>query len=69
MLLVTGAAAGSIGGCTAVRAAREGAAVPCVDRKVPQLNKTVEEIASTGGKAIPLVADVPRATDGGWTAF
>jgi hypothetical protein len=30
-LLVTGAAAGRIGGCTAVSAAREGAKVACVD--------------------------------------
>ena len=63
VLLVTDAAAGSIGGCTAIRAAREGASVLCVDRKVPELNKTVEAITAAGGKAVALVADVVKSAD------
>jgi len=63
VLLVTGAASGSIGGCTAVRAAREGASVLCIDRKVPELHQTVAEIMAAGGKAIALVADVSKSTD------
>lgn len=58
VLLVTGAAVGSIGGCTAVRAAREGASVLCVDRKMAELQQTVAEITSFGGKAVAFVADV-----------
>jgi NAD(P)-dependent dehydrogenase (short-subunit alcohol dehydrogenase family) len=63
VLLVTGAAIGSIGSCTAIRAAREGAAVMCVDRKVPELNKTVEEITAAGGRAVALVADVAKTVE------
>lgn len=63
VLLVTGAAIGSIGGCTAIRAAREGAAVMCVDRKAHELHKTVEEITSAGGRAVALVADVAKSAD------
>lgn len=60
VLLVTGAAAGSIGGCTAIRAAREGASVFCVDRKEPELDKTVAEITAFGGTAAAMVADVAK---------
>ena len=60
VMLITGAAAGSIGGCTAIRAAREGARVLCVDRKVVELHQTVEEITSNGGQAVALVADVSQ---------
>jgi NAD(P)-dependent dehydrogenase (short-subunit alcohol dehydrogenase family) len=63
VLLVTGAAISSIGGCVAIRAAREGASVVCVDRKVPELHKTVEAITTSGGKAIALVADVAKPAD------
>lgn len=63
VLLVTGAAAGSIGGCVAIRAAREGASVLCVDRKAAELDKTVEEISNAGGKAAALVADVSQPAD------
>lgn len=62
-MIVTGAAFGSIGGCTAIRAAREGACVACVDRKIPELKKTVEEITRSGGKAIAIVADVAQTSD------
>ena len=63
VLLVTGAAVGSIGGCTAIRAAREGAAVFCVDRKQPELHKTVDQINAAGGHAAAFVADVSNSTD------
>jgi NAD(P)-dependent dehydrogenase (short-subunit alcohol dehydrogenase family) len=63
VLLVTGAAVGSIGGCTAVRAAREGASVLCVDRKVAELQQTVAEITAAGGKAVALVADVAQPAE------
>lgn len=63
VLLVTGAAVGSIGGCTAVRAAREGASVLCVDRKVAELHQTVAEITAAGGKAVALVADVAQPAE------
>jgi NAD(P)-dependent dehydrogenase (short-subunit alcohol dehydrogenase family) len=59
-LLVTGAAIGSIGGCTAIRAAREGARVACVDRKMTATHATVAEIEAAGGEAIALIADVGR---------
>lgn len=63
VLLVTGAAVGSIGGCTALRAAREGASVMCVDRKGPELQKTVDEITAAGRKAVALAADVAKPAD------
>lgn len=58
VLLVTGAATGSIGGCTAERAAREGARVACVDLKEAETLATVEAIRQSGGEAFALVADV-----------
>ncbi len=58
VLFVTGAAFGSIGGATAIRAAKEGARVFCVDIKEDKLNETVNEIKMHGGKAICLKADV-----------
>lgn len=60
VMLITGAAAGSIGGCTAIRAAREGARVLCVDRKVAELHQTVDEITSHGGRAVAVIADVSQ---------
>jgi len=60
VLLVTGAAAGSIGGCTAMRAAREGARVACVDLKGAETRETVETIRRAGGEAFALLADVSR---------
>lgn len=62
-LLITGAAFGSIGGCTAIRAAKEGASVFCVDRKVPELHQTVEAIHASGGKATALTADVSKPAE------
>jgi NAD(P)-dependent dehydrogenase (short-subunit alcohol dehydrogenase family) len=63
VLIVTGAAIGSIGGCVAVRAAKEGAAVVCVDRKVDEVEQTVQLIKSLGGKASKLIADVSIGAD------
>ncbi|MBX7102618.1 MAG: SDR family oxidoreductase [Gemmataceae bacterium] len=63
VLLVTGAAVGSIGGCAAIRGAREGASVMCVDRKVTELHETVREITSFGGTAVARVADVAKTAD------
>jgi NAD(P)-dependent dehydrogenase (short-subunit alcohol dehydrogenase family) len=63
VLLVTGAATGSIGGCTAIRAAREGAKVACIDVKVAETRATVEEIRAAGGEAFALEADVSRPED------
>jgi NAD(P)-dependent dehydrogenase (short-subunit alcohol dehydrogenase family) len=60
VLLITGAAFGSIGGCTAIRAAREGAKVMCVDIKEAELNQTVSEILKNGGEATALIADIRK---------
>ncbi len=60
VLLVTGAAIGSIGGCTALRAAREGASVACVDLKEAETLATVEAIRGAGGRAIAITADVTQ---------
>lgn len=63
VLLVTGAAIGSIGGCTAIRAAREGARVLCVDRKTKELEQTVTEILDHGGTAFGIEADVSKSSE------
>jgi len=60
VLLITGAAFGSIGGCTAIRAAREGAKVMCIDIKEAELNQTVAQINNDGGEATALVADIRK---------
>jgi NAD(P)-dependent dehydrogenase (short-subunit alcohol dehydrogenase family) len=58
VLFVTGAAIGSIGGSTAIRAAKEGAMVFCVDIKEKELNATCETISKAGGEATAWIADV-----------
>lgn len=58
VLFITGAAHGSIGGATAIRAAKEGARVFCVDIKEDKLNETVQEIKTYGGEAVAFKADV-----------
>ncbi|MFN8641499.1 MAG: SDR family NAD(P)-dependent oxidoreductase [Candidatus Binatia bacterium] len=63
VLLVTGAAKGSIGGCTAVRAAREGARVVCVDIKMRETSATVDEIRASGGDALLVNADLTRSSE------
>lgn len=61
-LLITGAATG-IGSATAIRAAREGANVACIDKKTKELHATVAKITSEGHKAIAIVADVSLTAD------
>jgi NAD(P)-dependent dehydrogenase (short-subunit alcohol dehydrogenase family) len=76
VLLVTGAAQGteaggvtdpnflmSIGAATAIRAAREGAKVACVDIKRDGLQKTIDTIAGEGHEAIAIEADVSDSDD------
>jgi NAD(P)-dependent dehydrogenase (short-subunit alcohol dehydrogenase family) len=63
VLLVTGAAINSIGGCTAIRAAKEGAKVVCVDIKVEEVNETVRQILEFNGDAIAVVADIRNSKD------
>jgi NAD(P)-dependent dehydrogenase (short-subunit alcohol dehydrogenase family) len=63
VILITGAAIGSIGGCTAIRAAKEGAKVFCVDKKEPELKATLDEINNSGGSAISFKADVSNSSE------
>lgn len=58
VLFVTGAAIGSIGGAAAIRAAREGAKVFCVDIKEKELQETLDQIAKEGGKGYAYLADI-----------
>lgn len=76
VLLITGAAMGtrqqgitdsaylmSIGAATAIRAAREGAHVVCVDVKADGLAATRDVISADGGTAIVIEADVTSSED------
>ncbi len=56
-VLVTGAAAG-IGKATAVRLAKEGGSVACVDVDAAGLGRTTSEIAALGGTAFALECDI-----------
>jgi NAD(P)-dependent dehydrogenase (short-subunit alcohol dehydrogenase family) len=58
--LVTGAGSG-IGKAAAVLLAREGATVGALSHTDDEIRRTVREIEESGGKAIPLVADVADA--------
>jgi NAD(P)-dependent dehydrogenase (short-subunit alcohol dehydrogenase family) len=60
--LVTGAANG-IGRASALRFAAEDAGVVCVDLDGEGARRTVEEIASAGGRALAVSADVSTAGD------
>jgi meso-butanediol dehydrogenase/(S,S)-butanediol dehydrogenase/diacetyl reductase len=60
--LITGAGSG-IGRATAIGYARLGGAVAVADINEESAKKVVAEIASAGGKAIAIVADVTRAAD------
>jgi NAD(P)-dependent dehydrogenase (short-subunit alcohol dehydrogenase family) len=60
--LVTGAANG-IGRASALRFAAEDASVVCVDLDGEGARRTVEEIASAGGRALAVSADVSTAGD------
>jgi NAD(P)-dependent dehydrogenase (short-subunit alcohol dehydrogenase family) len=62
VVFVTGAAMGSIGGATAIRAAREGAKVFCVDIKEDKQNETIDNIRTFGGEAFAHKADLRNAS-------
>src|SRR5437763_16166950 len=59
---ITGASAG-IGRATAVRFARDGAAVAICARRRDRLDETAEPIRAAGGTAFAAVADVARDAD------
>ena len=60
--LITGAGSG-IGRATAIGFARLGGSVAVADINAENAKKVVAEIASAGGQAIAIVADVTRAAD------
>ncbi|MBD2202725.1 SDR family NAD(P)-dependent oxidoreductase [Calothrix sp. FACHB-1219] len=55
--IITGASSG-IGEATAIALANEGATVVLAARRGDRLNALAEKIATTGGKALPIITDV-----------
>jgi NADP-dependent 3-hydroxy acid dehydrogenase YdfG len=62
VVAITGASAG-IGRATALRLARDGAAVVACARRADRLNQLRGEIEAAGGQALSIVADVTREGD------
>jgi NADP-dependent 3-hydroxy acid dehydrogenase YdfG len=62
VIAITGASAG-IGRATALRLAREAAAIAICARRAERLQAVAADIVSAGGQALPMVADVTRAAD------
>lgn len=62
VVAITGASAG-IGRATALRLARDGAAVAICARRRDRLDEVASEIVRAGGRALPIVADVTSDTD------
>jgi len=62
VVAITGASAG-IGRATAIRLARDGAAVAICARRADRLQQVGDEVRAAGGEALPIVADVTREAD------
>lgn len=61
VVIVTGASAG-IGEATAIALAQEGATVAIAARRAERLNAVAQRIEASGGKALPIVADITDET-------